>query len=167
VTIPLAVKISPFYASLPHMAKSLVKAGADGLVMFNRFFQPDLDIETMETRTEHVLSTSEAQRLPLRWTALLHGKVKASLAVSGGVSESGDAAKMIMAGADVVMLCSALLRQGIGHLKLVEKGLQEWMASHKYRSVKSLKGVMSQKKVSDPDVFERAQYMKTLANYKA
>jgi dihydroorotate dehydrogenase (fumarate) len=167
VTIPVAVKISPFYTSLPHFAKSLVKSGAKGLVMFNRFMQPDLDIEKLETKVEHILSTAEAQRLPLRWTAILSGRVKTSLAASGGISEAADAVKMIMAGADVAMMASCLLRHGVGHLKVVEAGLQEWMAAHKYRSLKSMKGSMSQKKVAEPGVFERAHYIKALSGYKA
>ncbi len=166
VRIPLAVKITPYYASLPNMARGLVRSGAQALVLFNRFMQPDLDVEEMDARGESVLSGPEAQRLPLRWTALLYGRVDAGLAASGGVSEGVDAVKMILAGADVVMLCSALLRHGVAQLKVVEKGLVDWMAGHGYDSVESMKGVLSHKKVPDPQVFERAQYMKGLMKFQ-
>lgn len=166
IKVPLAVKIGPYYSSLANMAKRFVTAGADGLVLFNRFYQPDLDLETLEVRSRLLLSGPQAQRLPLTWIALLHGKVRgASLAATGGVQTPEDALKMLMVGADVVMLAAELLRKGPGHVKTVLDGMKAWLDEHEYASVAQLKGSMSQRACADPAAFERANYVKTLSGY--
>ncbi|TBR19614.1 dihydroorotate dehydrogenase-like protein [bacterium] len=166
IKIPLAVKIGPYYSSLANMAARLVSAGADGLVLFNRFYQPDIDLEALEVRSRLLLSGPQAQRLPLTWIALLHGKVRgASLAATGGVQNHEDALKMLMVGADVTMMAAELLRRGPGHVKTVLDGLTQWMEEHEYASVAQLKGSMSQRACADPAAFERANYVKTLSGY--
>ena len=162
VTIPLAVKLSPFFTSFANLAAQLVGAGARGLVLFNRFYQPDIDPETLEIRPNVLLSTPMASRLPLRWIALLHGRINASLAATGGIHRSSDVVRMLMAGADVTMLCSALMRHGIAHLRTVETDLKRWLEEHEYKSVAQLKGSVSQKNCPDPAAFERAQYMRAV-----
>jgi dihydroorotate dehydrogenase (fumarate) len=162
VTIPLAVKLSPFFTSFANVAAQLVGAGARGLVLFNRFYQPDIDPETLEIRPNVLHSTPMASRLPLRWIALLHGRINANLAATGGIHRSSDVVRMLMAGADVTMLCSALMRHGIGHLHTVETDLKEWLEQHDYKSVAQLKGSVSQKNCPDPAAFERAQYMRAV-----
>jgi dihydroorotate dehydrogenase (fumarate) len=163
-TIPVAVKLSPFFSSFGNMAKRLDAAGADGLVLFNRFYQPDIDLETLEVKPNILLSTPMAMRLPLRWVAILHGRLRASLAASSGIHRATDVLKMLMAGADVTMLCSTLLRHGIPQLKTIERELVAWMEEHDYQSVRQLKGSMSQENCADPAAFERAQYMKALCS---
>lgn len=165
VTIPVAVKLSPFFSNFPNMAKKLVAAGADGLVLFNRFYQPDLDLETLEVKPNILLSTPMAMRLPLRWIAILCGKLDASLAATSGIHRGTDVLKMLMAGADVTMLCSALLRHGIAQIKVMECEMTVWMEEHEYESVAQLKGSLSRKNCADPAAFERAQYMKALSGY--
>jgi dihydroorotate dehydrogenase (fumarate) len=165
VSLPLAVKIGPYFSAPGNMARRLVTAGADGLVLFNRFYQPDLDLETLEVKTNVLLSTPQAMRLPLRWIAILHGRLKASLAGTGGIHTGEDALKMLMAGADVTMLCSALLRNGIDYLTTVKEAMEVWMLEHEYESVNQLKGSMSQRSSADPSAFERANYMKALTGY--
>ncbi|TPW21603.1 MAG: dihydroorotate dehydrogenase 2 [Elusimicrobia bacterium] len=166
IKIPLAVKIGPYYSSLANMASRLVAAGADGLVLFNRFYQPDVDLEKLEVRSRLLLSGPQAQRLPLTWIALLHGKVRgASLAATGGVQTHEDALKMLMVGADAVMMAAEILRKGPGHVKTVLDGLKTWMMEHEYASVAQLKGSMSQRACADPAAFERANYVKTLSGY--
>lgn len=165
VQIPLAVKLSPFYTALGGFARELVNAGADGLVLFNRFYQPDLDLDTLEVTPRLVLSTSAELRLPLRWIALLHGRLEASLAATTGVHTAADVAKLLLAGADVTMLTSALLQHGPGHLISIENQLLHWMAEHEYGSVEQLKGSVSMRHAPDPTAFERANYLKTLASY--
>lgn len=166
IKIPLAVKIGPYYSSLANMAVRLVDSGADGLVLFNRFYQPDVDLETLEVRSRLLLSGPQAQRLPLTWVALLHGKVRgASLAATGGVQTHEDALKMLMVGADVVMMAAELLRRGPDHLKTILDGLKKWMEEHEYASIAQLKGSMSQRSCADPAAFERANYVKTLSGY--
>lgn len=166
IKIPLAVKIGPYYSSLANMASRLVTAGADGLVLFNRFYQPDVDLEKLEVRSRLLLSGPQAQRLPLTWIALLHGKVRgASLAATGGVQDHEDALKMLMVGADAVMMAAELLRRGPGHVKTVLEGLERWMEEHEYTSVAQLKGSMSQRSAANPAAFERANYVKTLSGY--
>ena len=150
VTIPVAVKLSPFFTNFACMAEKLDAAGANGLVLFNRFYQPDIDLETLEVKPNILLSTPMAMRLPLRWIAILHGRLHASLAATSGIHRATDALKMLMAGADVTMLCSVLLR---------------WMQEHEYESVAQLKGSLSQKKCPAPTAFERAQYMRALSSY--
>ncbi len=166
VRIPVAMKLSPFFSSTAHMARRLAEAGADGLVMFNRFYQPDFDLDEMEVRSDLNLSTPQEMRLPLRWIAILHGRVSCSLAATTGVHSGRDAAKYLLAGADAVMTCSALLKNGIGHLRVMLRELEEWMASKEYTSVVEMKGAMSQKNVANPAAFERANYIKILEEYK-
>ncbi|NTV45466.1 MAG: dihydroorotate dehydrogenase-like protein [Chlorobiales bacterium] len=166
VTVPVAVKLSPFFSNTANMAKRLVEAGANGLVLFNRFYQPDIDLESLEVVPHVVLSSSQARRLPLRWIAILYGRIKADLAATSGIHHAQDVLKMLMAGANVTMMCSTLLRNGIDHIRTIEKEMREWMEVHEYESVKQMQGSMSQKKIADPSAFERAQYMKTLQSYK-
>lgn len=166
IKIPVAMKLSPFFSSMAHMAKRLDTAGANGLVLFNRFYQPDIDLETLEVVPGVVLSTPMAMRLPLRWIAILHGKVKASLAATSGIHTAQDVIKMLMAGADVTMMCSALLKHGPQHVTTVLSEVRQWMLEHEYVSVSQMKGSMSQKSVADPAAFERANYMKALNQYK-
>ena len=163
--IPIAVKLSPFFTSFSHMAKRLDEAGAIALVLFNRFYQPDIDLEKLEVVPNVKLSTPQAMRLPLRWVAILHGKIKASLAATGGIHMHLDAIKMLMAGADITMVCSTLLQNGIGRISEMIRGMEEWMKEHEYESVEQMKGSMSQKSVADPASFERANYMKALSTY--
>jgi dihydroorotate dehydrogenase (fumarate) len=164
--IPVAVKLSPFFSNMANMAKKLDHAGANGLVLFNRFYQPDVDLETLEIKPSVLLSTPQAMRLPLRWIAILHGRVKANLAATSGIHSSQDVLKVLMVGADVAMMCSALLRHGIGHMKTVQTEMCEWLEEHDYESVRQLQGSMSQKYTSDPAAFERAQYMRALLTYR-
>jgi dihydroorotate dehydrogenase (fumarate) len=167
VTIPVAVKLSPFFSNLANMAMRLDAAGANGLVMFNRFYQPDINLEHLEVEHNLLLSTPHARRLPLRWIAILYGRVKGSLAATSGIHTGADALKMLMAGADVTMLCSVLLQKGIGHLAAIDREMRQWMTEHEYESVTQLKGSLSQKNCPDPSAFERAQYMKVLTTFKA
>jgi len=166
VRIPVAMKLSPFFSSMANMAQRLDKAGADGLVLFNRFYQPDIDLETLEVTPNVILSTPHAMRLPLRWVAILHGRIKASLAATSGVHTAHDVLKMLMAGADVTMMCSALLKHGPGKVREVLAEMEKWMVEHEYESVAQMKGSMSQKSAADPSSFERANYMKALNSYK-
>jgi dihydroorotate dehydrogenase (fumarate) len=166
VKIPVAMKLSPFFSSMANMANKLDAAGANGLVLFNRFYQPDIDLETLEVAPNVILSTPQALRLPLRWVAILHGRIKASIAATSGIHTSEDVLKMLMAGADVTMMCSALLKHGPGRIREVLAELNQWMQEHEYESVSQLKGSMSQKSVADPTAFERANYMKALNSYK-
>jgi dihydroorotate dehydrogenase (fumarate) len=165
VTIPVAMKLSPFFSSLGNMARRLDNAGVDGLVLFNRFYQPDIDLESLEVTPNVILSSPQALRLPLRWVAILHGRLKASLAATSGIHNAEDVVKMLMAGADVTMMCSALLKNGPAHLAKVLADVQQWMLEHEYLSVSQMKGSMSQKSVADPAAFERANYMKALQRY--
>jgi len=162
VTIPVAIKLSPFFSNLSNMAHRLDEAGADALVLFNRFYQPDIDLEELEIRPNVLLSTPQALRLPLTWIGILHGRVKASLAATGGVHAAEDAVKLLMVGANVTMMCSSLIRHGIDHLRQVERELRDWMEAHEYESVAQMQGSMSQIKCSDPGAFERAQYMRAV-----
>jgi len=165
VTIPVAVKLSPFFSNFANMAKRLDQAGANGLVLFNRFYQPDIELESLEVKPNILLSTPMAARLPLRWIALLYGRVQASLAATSGIHRGTDALKMLLAGADVTMLCSALLRHGIPQIALIERDLRAWLEEHEYESISQLKGSLSQKNCAEPAAFERAQYMKALTSY--
>jgi dihydroorotate dehydrogenase (fumarate) len=166
VTIPVAMKLSPYFSSLAHMAHRLDLAGADGLVLFNRFYQPDIDLESLEVRPNVILSSPQSLRLPLRWIGILHGRIKASLAASSGVHSAEDAIKMVMAGADVTMMASALLKHGPQHLTKVLEDMREWMLEHEYVSLAQMRGSMSQKSIADPAAFERANYMKALQSFK-
>ncbi len=165
VGIPVAMKLSPFFSSLAHMAHRLDEAGAAGLVLFNRFYQPDIDLETLEVKPTIILSTPHAMRLPLRWIAILYGRVRASLAATSGIHTAEDALKMLMAGADVTMLCSTLLAHSALRIQEMLTDMERWMMDHEYTSVKQLKGSMSQKSVADPSAFERANYMKALNKF--
>ena len=165
VSIPLAVKLSPYYSSLANMAQEVCAAGADGLVLFNRFYQPDLNLETLEVEPQVVLSTAADLRLPLRWIAILYGRVSADLAATSGVHTGHDALKLLMVGARVAMLASVLLKRGIGALGRIEAEMREWMESHGYESVRQLQGCLSQQHCPNPAAFERAQYMRVLRSY--
>jgi len=162
VTIPVAVKLSPFFSNFANMAQRFDAAGADGLVLFNRFYQPDIDLEELEIRPNVLLSSQQALRLPLTWIGILYGKVKASLAGTSGVHTAEDVVKLLMVGANVTMLCSSLMRHGINHLRHVERELREWMEEHEYESVRQMQGSMSQQRCADPGAFERAQYMRAV-----
>jgi dihydroorotate dehydrogenase (fumarate) len=166
VTIPVAVKLSPFFTNFANVAKRLDEAGADGLVLFNRFYQPDIDLQNLEVVPNILLSTPMAMRLPLRWIAILYGRVKADLAATSGVHRATDALKMLMAGAAVTTMASALLRHGIKHLATVESEIRQWMEEHEYESVAQMRGSMSQQSCPDPSSFERAQYMKAISSFK-
>jgi dihydroorotate dehydrogenase (fumarate) len=165
VGIPLAVKLSPYFSSLTNLAGQLTEAGANGLVLFNRFYQPDLDIETLEVIPRLELSSSAELRLPLRWIAILHRRFGISLAASTGVHTAADVAKVLLAGADVAMMTSALLRHGPDHLRPVELGLRDWMDRHGFETVDQLRGRASQRSIPDPAAFERVNYLKTLASH--
>jgi dihydroorotate dehydrogenase (fumarate) len=165
VRIPVAVKLSPFFSNLAHMAKRLVESGADALVLFNRFYQPDIDLNELEVRPNVLLSTAQDLRLPLTWIGILYGRLRANLAATGGVHSAEDAIKLLMAGADVTMLCSSLLRNGTGHLSVIEQDLRQWMEEHSYESVDQMRGSMSQLRCSDPGAFERAQYMRAVKDF--
>lgn len=166
VSIPVALKLSAYFSSLGYMAKQFDDAGADGLVLFNRFYQPDFDIETMEVEPSLNLSSRNQIRIRLLWIALLHGRIKASIAASTGVHTHVEVIKYLMAGADAVMTTSAVLRNGIGYLTTLFDGLHGWMQERGYESVGQMKGSMSQKNVADPTAFERANYIKILERYK-
>ncbi|MFQ6040735.1 MAG: dihydroorotate dehydrogenase-like protein [Candidatus Poribacteria bacterium] len=166
VGIPVAIKLSPYFSSMANMAKRLDETGADGLVLFNRFYQPDINLDELEVEPSVILSTSSELRLPLRWIAILYGKIEASLAGTTGIHTAVDALKMIMAGADVTMLCATLLKNGIGRLSEIEKEMTEWMEKQGYESIEQTKGIMSHKSVANPAAFERANYMKALNEYK-
>jgi dihydroorotate dehydrogenase (fumarate) len=165
IKIPLAIKLAPFYTALPNFASRLVAAGADGLVLFNRFYQPDLDLENLEVVPNLVLSNSDELRLPLRWIAILYGKVKADLALTTGVHTPQDAIKAIMAGANVAMTTSALLKRGTQAIVQILDGMEAWMTEHEYVSVQQMRGSMSQGAVAEPAAYERANYMKVLNSF--
>jgi dihydroorotate dehydrogenase (fumarate) len=167
VTIPVAIKLSPFFSNMANMAKRLDQMGADALVLFNRFYQPDIDLETLEVKPNVQLSTPQSLRLPLTWIGILYGKLKANLAATSGIHGAEDAIKMLLVGADVTMMTSALLRYGIRHLKTVEQGLVAWMEQHEYTSVAQMRGSLSQMNSEDPSAFERAQYMRALTTFDA
>jgi dihydroorotate dehydrogenase (fumarate) len=167
VGIPLAVKLSPYFSSVTNMAGQLVEAGVDGLVLFNRFYQPDLDVQTLQVVPSLELSTSVELRLPLRWIAILYRRWGVSLAASTGVHTAEDVIKVLLAGADVAMMTSALLRNGPDHLSQVEAGLRAWLEHHGHQSVDRVRGRLSQRSVPDPAAFERANYLKVLASRRA
>ena len=166
VGIPVAVKMSPFFSSVANMAKRLDEAGADALVLFNRFYQPDIDLEPLDVVPSIILSTPQAMRLPMRWIAILHGRLRADLAATGGIHTAEDVLKMLMVGADVTMLCSTLLRNGLDQIGVILEGMERWMQEHEYTSVRQMQGSMSQKSCADPAAFERANYMKALQTYR-
>jgi len=166
IKIPIAVKMHPFFSSTAWMANELSKAGANGLVLFNRFYQPDINLETLEVEPNVILSTPFAMRLPLRWIAILYGRTNADLAATSGIYTEEDVIKMIMAGASVTQMLSCLLKFGIGHIADVLTRMKSWMEEKEYESVKQMRGSMSYMNVTDPAKFERANYMKVLHSYK-
>lgn len=166
VDIPVAIKISPFFSSMANMARKLVDAGADGLVLFNRFYQPDFDLEQLEVVPHLVLSSNFDTRLPLRWIAILFGRLQVDFALTRGVSSHEDVLKGLMAGANIVMMTSEILRNGIPRIGEILGDLTQWMEEHEYESVKQMQGSMSQIRCPEPAAFERANYMKVLHSWR-
>ena len=166
ISIPLAVKLGPFYTSLPNFVHRIVEAGADGLVLFNRFYQPDFDIEELSVAHTLSLSTPSEMRLPLRWISILHGSIKADLALTTGVRTRDGILKAMMAGAKVAMMASELLHGGAARVPELLAGLTRWMTEHEYVSIKQMQGSMSQQAVAEPAAFERANYMKVLGSFQ-
>jgi len=166
VGIPVAVKLSPYFSNMANMAKRLDQAGVNALVLFNRFYQPDVNLDSLEVQTSTHLSTPHEMRLPLRWIAILYGRIKANLAATSGIHCAADVLKMLMVGADVTMLCSVLLKEGFGAISQIETEMSDWLSEHDYQSVSQLQGSMSQKYCADPSAFERAHYMRAIMSYK-
>ena len=166
VSIPVAIKLSPYFSSTANMAKRLVDEGASGLVLFNRFYQPDIDLDTLEVVPRLVLSNSTELRLPLRWVAILYGRLLADLAITTGIHTSQDVLKALMAGAKVTMMASELLQNGIRRINVILDEMRHWMNEHEYESVAQMIGSMSQQHCAEPAAFERANYMKMLASYR-
>ncbi len=167
VTVPVAMKLSPYFSATANMAFRLAEAGADGLVLFNRFYQPDFDIDNLEVIPNLVLSRSRELRLPLRWIAILYGRVPLDLAITSGVHNHEDVLKGLMAGAKVTMMASALLRKGPGRIGKILKRMEKWMEENEYESVAQMQGSMSQQSIAEPAAFERANYMKVLQSWRA
>lgn len=166
VTIPVAVKISPYFTNIAHMIKSFDQAGANGIVLFNRFYQPDINLEMLEVEPNIMLSSSQSMRLPMRWIAIMYGKINADLASTSGIHRGRDALKMLMAGAKITTFASALLRHGIDYIQTIEQEMIHWMEENEYESVAQMQGSMSQKYCPDPTAFERAQYIRAIQSYK-
>jgi dihydroorotate dehydrogenase (fumarate) len=166
VPIPVAVKLNPYFSSIPNMAARLAVAGADGLVLFNRFYQPDFDLETETVVPSLSLSDPSELRLRLRWVSILYEHVDADMAITGGVYSGTDAVKAIMAGASVAMVASALLQHGVDHLGRIHAELAQWIDTHGYVSIDAMKGRMSRGNVSAPAALERANYIEELSSYK-
>ncbi|OIO89070.1 MAG: dihydroorotate dehydrogenase [Anaerolineae bacterium CG2_30_64_16] len=166
VSVPVAMKLSPFFSALPHMAQRLDAAGADALVLFNRFYQPDFDLEELTVTPNLVLSRSEEMRLPLRWIAILYGHVKASLALTTGIHTPEDVLKAMMAGADVANVASVLLTEGPGKITELIQGVSAWMEAREYNSIHMMQGSLSQRSTAEPAAFERANYMKVLGSWR-
>jgi dihydroorotate dehydrogenase (fumarate) len=167
VKVPVSVKVAPFFSAFANMSRRLVDTGASGLVLFNRFVQPDIMLEELEVAPHLVLSTSDELRLALRWIAILHGRLDASLAATGGAHTPEDVLKLLLAGSDCVMLASSLLQKGPTHIKGLLEGVTQWMAERDYVSVQQLKGSLSQRSCPDPAAFERSNYMKALKSYSS
>ncbi|MFM7190775.1 MAG: dihydroorotate dehydrogenase-like protein, partial [Microcystaceae cyanobacterium] len=165
IKIPIAVKVAPYFSNMANMAKQFAENGADGLVLFNRFYQPDINLETLEVYPHVLLSTPQSMRLPLHWVAILYGRISADLAATSGILHAADILKMLMAGAKVTQLVSVLLRHGIGYIEVLEQQLRHWMEEDEYESVQQMQGSMSQLHCPDPTAFERVQYMKALQTY--
>jgi dihydroorotate dehydrogenase (fumarate) len=163
--VPVAVKVAPYFSAFANMSRRLVATGASGLVLFNRFVQPDIMLDELEVAPHLVLSTSDELRLALRWIAILHGRIDASLAATGGAHTPEDVLKLLLAGADCVMIASSLLRKGPAHVGTLLRGIEQWMAEREYVSVEQMKGSLSQRACPDPAAFERANYMKALTSY--
>jgi dihydroorotate dehydrogenase (fumarate) len=166
VTIPVAIKLSPFFSNMANMARRLDAVGADALVLFNRFYQPDIDLENLEVYPHLLLSSSVDSRLPLRWIAILYDRIAADLAATSGIQTGQDAIKLLMAGAKVTQVCGVLLRQGIAHLRVMEQQVLDWMEEHEYVSIAQLEGSLSQINCLDKSAFERSQYMKAIQSYQ-
>jgi dihydroorotate dehydrogenase (fumarate) len=162
VRIPVAIKLSPYFSNMANMGKRLADAGADALVLFNRFYQPDIDLETLEVEPNLLLSTPHEMRLPLRWMAILYGKISADLAATSGIHKAEDVLKMLMAGANITMLVSVLLRCGIQQIRVIEQELLKCLEDMGYESIQQVRGMVSQLHCPDPSAFERAQYIKTI-----
>ncbi len=165
IQIPLAVKVGPYFSALANMAHRLVRAGADGLVLFNRFLQPDINLDTLETSPKLVLSDPYESLAPLRWVAILRGRLKASLAVTGGVHDASGAVKALLAGADACMIASTIYNEGFDQVSSIIRGIQQWMENKEYDSISQLKGSVSQENCSDPEAFARGNYMKALTAF--
>jgi dihydroorotate dehydrogenase (fumarate) len=165
VNIPVAIKISPYFSNMANMAKRLTEAGADGLVLFNRFYQPDIDIDELEVTSNLLLSSPQDLRLPMRWIAILYGRLNVDFAATSGINRGHDVIKMMMAGANVTLIVSALLRHGVHYLKDMEQEILHWMEEHEYESIKQMQGSMSQINCPDESAFERVQYMKALQTF--
>lgn len=166
VSIPVAMKLSPFFSAMPNVASMLDAEGADALVLFNRFYQPDIDIEELVVTPNLQLSTPVEMRLPMRWIAILYGHVDCSMALTSGIHSSEDIIKAMMVGADIANVCSVLLKQGIDQIRPLLDGVATWMDEHEYESIEQMKGSMSHKSVAEPAAFERANYMKVLNSYR-
>jgi dihydroorotate dehydrogenase (fumarate) len=165
VSLPITMKLNPYFSAMAHTARNLANAGSDGLVLFNRFYQPDLDLENLEVVPNLKLSTSTELRLPLRWIAILYGQINADLALTTGVHTVTDVLKGVAAGAAVTMLASELLRNGIGRLEVLKMGMEEWLTENEYESLAQLQGSLSQINCAEPAAFERANYMRILSSY--
>ncbi len=166
INIPVALKLSPYFSNMANMAKKVVDAGADALVLFNRFYQPDIDLNVLEVKPNIVLSKPTNLRLPMRWLAILYGQVKADLAATSGIHTGLDVIKMMMVGANVAMLNSVLLKKGISRISRIEMEIREWMDDNEYESIEQMRGSMSHKNVANPGAYERALYMKALTGYQ-
>ncbi|MCA1946579.1 MAG: dihydroorotate dehydrogenase-like protein [Armatimonadetes bacterium] len=166
VRIPVAVKVGPYFSSMSNMAKKFAHAGAKGLVMFNRFYQPDFDLEELEVKPNLVLSTKHEIRLPLHWTAILYGRVPLDFAITSGVHSHWEVLKALMAGANVAMTASELLARGLGRIREIVGDMATWMAEHEYESVQQMIGSMSQINVAEPAAYERANYQKVLQSFR-
>ena len=165
ISIPLAVKIGPYFTALPNMARRLVEAGADGLVLFNRFMHPDIDLDTLRVLPRLILSSPDELRLILRWIALLHGRTQASLAATTGAHFADDAIKLVLAGADVVMVASTLYRHGVKALTTLVEGIGYWMENNDFQALHQIRGTLSQRRCPDPASFERSNYTKALSSF--
>ena len=166
VSIPVALKLSPFFSNMANMARRFDDAGANALVLFNRFYQPDIDLENLDIRPHVLLSTPQALRLPLTWIGILYGRIRADLAATSGIHDPADVLKMLMVGARITMLCSVLLERGIDHVRTLEAGVREWMERCEYESVRQMQGSMSQQNCTNAAAFERAHYVSALHSYK-
>ena len=166
IDIPVAIKLSPYFSSFANIAVKLDDAGANGLVLFNRFYQPDINLDALEVIPDLQFSSSYELRFPLRWLAILYGKVKASLAATTGIHEGTDVLKAVMAGADAVQLASVLLKHGVKHVEVILNDMKKWMQEKEYESIEQMKGSMSYKSVAEPAAYTRANYMKTLQSIK-
>ncbi len=166
ITIPIAVKVGPYFSNFTHVAARFVQAGASGLVLFNRFYQPDFDLDHLEVTPNLVLSRADELRLPLTWVAILYGRIQADFAITSGIHSHLEVLKGMMAGAKVAMMASELLKNGVGRVGAILQDLQAWMQEHEYESIQQMQGSMSQKHVANPDAFERGNYMKVLRSWR-